>query len=117
VKASFKIVAAGLLAGPIAVMTSAPLAAQVWDDVSAALPDTLCDYCKDFSDAANAGPVRSSYRPGVGYATERQDQAAFLQEQERQKSGLRLVARQVEGTAKPMKTDRGETSPAPPEAK
>jgi hypothetical protein len=117
VKASFKIVAVGLLAWPIAVMTSAPLAAQVWDDMNAALPDTLCDYCKDFTDAANAGPVRSSYRPGVGYATERQDEAAFLQDQERQERGLRLVARQVESTAKQIKAERGETSPASTETK
>jgi hypothetical protein len=100
VKAWFKIVTAGLLAAPIATIAGAPLTAQVWGDVNAALPDTLCDYCKDFTDAANAGPIRSSYRPGVGYATERQDEAAFLEARERQEAGLKLVARQVEGKAK-----------------
>ncbi len=31
-------------------------------------PDSLCDYCKDYTDAAVAtDPVRSTFRPGTGY--------------------------------------------------
>jgi hypothetical protein len=34
-------------------------------------PDKLCDYCKDYTDAATAtDPVRSTFRPGTGYGLE-----------------------------------------------
>lgn len=47
--------------------TSAEASAQ--ETVSVAVPDTLCDYCRDFTDGATAaGNVRTAYRPGVGYA-------------------------------------------------
>jgi hypothetical protein len=49
--------------------TSAEAFAQ--ETVSVAVPDTLCDYCRDFTDGATAtGNVRTAYRPGVGYAGE-----------------------------------------------
>jgi hypothetical protein len=70
-KAWLKIAATVLGAGPIAIFFSISVSAQALSDVTAVLPDTLCDYCKDFTDAAtSAGAVRSAYRPGVGYATE-----------------------------------------------
>jgi hypothetical protein len=70
-RAWLKIAGTILVAGPIAVFFSASATAQALSDVTAVLPDTLCDYCKDFTDAAtSAGAVRSAYRPGVGYATE-----------------------------------------------
>jgi hypothetical protein len=40
-------------------------------DVEAAAVDTLCDYCKDYTDAgASAGNVKSADRPFKGYAAE-----------------------------------------------
>ena len=49
--------------------TRAEVSAQ--ETVSAAVPDTLCDYCRDFSDGGTAaGNVQTAYRPGVGYVDE-----------------------------------------------
>jgi hypothetical protein len=69
---SFKLLAAGLLTIPLALV-EAP--AQTPDTVAAAEP--LCDYCGDYTDAAtSAGSVQSTYRAGIGYATAPSGQAA-----------------------------------------
>jgi hypothetical protein len=34
----------------------------------ASVEDQSCDYCGDFSDRSVAGPIRTSWQPGRGYA-------------------------------------------------
>ena len=47
--------------------------AQGPDLATSGRSDDLCDYCKDFTDAATAiAPIRSAYHPGHGYLTERE---------------------------------------------
>ena len=76
-------------AEPGSAIAQAPVSA------GAAEPDLLCDYCRDFTDAALAtGPVRSAYRPGVGYA-EPTNAMASLQRQEQQEHDLRVVERRL----------------------
>jgi hypothetical protein len=63
------------------------------------VPDTLCGYCKDITDAVtSAGSISSAYRPGIGYAMEPQGSGAFLQPTEQQESGQKLVERLQLGT-------------------
>jgi hypothetical protein len=66
--------------------------AQMREPVTTLQPDDLCDYCKDFTDAAvTGGPVRSAYRPGEGYATEGEHGTASVEPGDRQQSGVRMV--------------------------
>ena len=95
-QAWLKITAMVLLVGPVAVIRDGSATAQAMDDSAAAFPEMLCDYCKDFTDSAsNAGPVRSSYRPGEGYATESPGEGVFFQAPEEQASGVKFVQRQL----------------------
>jgi hypothetical protein len=48
-----------------------PAAAQTADPAKSTPADPICDYCKDYTDNALAdGPVRSAYKPGIGYVAE-----------------------------------------------
>jgi hypothetical protein len=90
----FTIAAANLLAWAAVVLGSVSVRGQTSDALTAIVADTLCDYCKDFTDAAtSAGSISSGYQPGIGYAPEPQGSAAFLQT-ERQESRQKLVERQ-----------------------
>jgi hypothetical protein len=67
-RTSFKIVVASTVAFPL---LGNPLATAQVAGATTVVPDTLCDYCKDYTDEATAaGDVRSTYRPGTGYARE-----------------------------------------------
>jgi hypothetical protein len=71
---ALKFVAASLLALQFAAINFQTAAAQTGE---AAPADSLCDYCKDYTDAAtSAGNTRSAYRPGAGYAAENEIAAA-----------------------------------------
>jgi hypothetical protein len=94
-----KIAAASLLASPIGLLGNPSALAQEPGD---ALPDTLCDYCKDFTDKATAaGPVRSTYRPGAGYPSEPRGEATLARPAERQELGLEIVEGALGATPKP----------------
>jgi hypothetical protein len=96
-----KIAAASLLASPIGLLGNPSAIAQVPGDAFAALPDTLCDYCKDFTDKATAaGPVRSTYRPGAGYASEPRGESTLVRPAERQELGLEIVEGALGATPK-----------------
>jgi hypothetical protein len=65
---ALKFVVASLLALQLTAINFQTATAQT---VEAAAVDTLCDYCKDYTDAgASAGNVKSAYRPFKGYAAE-----------------------------------------------
>ena len=69
-----KFVVASLLAIQFAAINFQTAAAQT---VEAAPPDSLCDYCKDYTDAGtSAGNIRSAYRPATGYSADREAEAA-----------------------------------------
>jgi hypothetical protein len=51
--------------------------------------DSLCDYCKDYTDAAaTADPVRSTFRPGIGYGQEAETERG-REDQQARKDGNR----------------------------
>jgi hypothetical protein len=71
---ALKFVVASLLALQFAAINFQTAAAQT---VEAAPADSLCDYCKDYTDAAtSAGNIRSAYRPVTGYSADREAAAA-----------------------------------------
>jgi hypothetical protein len=71
---ALKFVAASLFALQLAAINFQTATAQT---VEAAAADTLCDYCKDYTDAgASAGYVKSAYRPVTGYAAESENTAS-----------------------------------------
>ena len=82
-----------LLAKPSFVLTLTNMAlhaAVAWAEEAPGTPDGLCDYCKDYSDAAtSAGEVRSRYRPGTGYAVEPESQAVAMRKQKETGFGSR----------------------------
>jgi len=83
--AALKYVAASLLALQFAAINFHTATAQT---VEAAAVDTLCDYCKDYTDAAtSAGQTRSAYRPGAGYAAE--NEIAAVRERQLEVAKLR----------------------------
>ena len=81
---ALKFVVASLLALQLAAINFQTATAQT---VEAAAADTLCDYCKDYSDAS-AGNVKSAYRPVTGYAAESENTAS--QEQKLDVAKLRM---------------------------
>ena len=90
--------AASLLASLTGNLTAM---AQVPDAASAALPDSLCDYCKDFTDQATAAaPVRSTYLPGRGYISQPQSQLGSVRPVERQELEPRLIEDALGATPK-----------------
>jgi hypothetical protein len=94
----FKFAFTALVLSPLAVVGNAT--AQTLGSPVSVQPDVLCDYCKDFTDAATAvGPVRSAYRPGTGYAEEQEKNVAPIQSHVQQVPELRVV--QDHSTTKP----------------
>jgi hypothetical protein len=66
----FKITAIVLVAAPITGANCGSIDIR-WDDVGTS-SDLLCDYCKDFTDAAVASePVNTAYQVGIGYSQEK----------------------------------------------
>jgi hypothetical protein len=71
---ALKFVVASLLALQFAAINFQIATAQT---VEAAPPDSLCDYCKDYTDAGtSAGIIRSAYRPVTGYSADVEAAAA-----------------------------------------
>jgi hypothetical protein len=92
---ALKFVVASLLALQLAAINFQTATAQT---AEAAAADTLCDFCKDYTDAgASAGNVKSAYRPDTGYAAESENTAS--QEQKLDVAKLRPQP----DTAKPYK--------------
>ena len=64
-------VAPVVFTGCIAMVAPGPLAAE-----GVTLPEMVtvfCDYCADYTDAAvAAGPIRTAYQVGIGYAQAKQ---------------------------------------------
>ena len=74
---ALKFVVASLLALQFAAINFQTATAQT---VEATPADSLCDYCKDYTDAGtSAGNIRSAYRPVTGYAIESAAAAAAEQ--------------------------------------
>jgi hypothetical protein len=95
----FRIAAGTILGWAVTVLGPVSAGGQASDAVTAIVPDTLCGYCKDITDAVtSAGSISSAYRPGIGYAMEPQGSGAFLQPTEQQESGQKLVERLQLGT-------------------
>ena len=95
-----RIAVAALIAWPFACLSNTSVTAQVADALTV-VPDTLCDYCKDFTDPATAtGAVRSAYRPGLGYAAEPESTAASVPPVEKKGDGLQVVECQSGARAK-----------------
>jgi hypothetical protein len=83
---ALKFVAASLLALQLTAISFQTAMAQT---VEAAPTDSLCDYCKDYTDAAAAtGNIRSAYRPISGYPAE--GEAAMAVEQRLDVAKLRM---------------------------
>ena len=65
-----RLIAAALLAAPLALLGLEGAAAQTADPQAAASVDPFCDYCMDYTDAATgAGTQASAYRPLAGYSS------------------------------------------------
>jgi hypothetical protein len=91
----FKIAAVGLPASALAILGNGSVTAQV-AGAATVVPDTLCDSCKDFTDAApTTDCVRSAYRPGIGYATEPEHNVAFLLPPDKDEADLKLVEKKL----------------------
>ena len=71
----FTIATIALVAAPITGANCGSIDIR-WDDVGTS-SDPLCDYCKDFTDAAVAlEPVNTAYQVGTGYSQEKQATAS-----------------------------------------
>jgi hypothetical protein len=74
-----------------------PLATAQVAGATTVMPDALCDYCKDYTDNATAaGPVRSAYRPGVGYAPDLNPSLASVHGAKKHEPGLKTVTTPLE---------------------
>jgi hypothetical protein len=83
---ALKFVVASLLALQFAAINFQTATAQT---IEATPADSLCDYCKDFTDAGtSAGDIRSAYRPVTGYAIE--SETAATNEQKLDLAKLRM---------------------------
>lgn len=88
-KTTLKIAAAALLTLAVVVLLVGTTAAQTAKPEASM--DAFCDYCKDYTDAATAAETPlTAYRPGVGYAAEK-DQAAAEQSRLQELARLRAL--------------------------
>jgi len=89
---ALKFVATPLLILMFAAVNPASSLAQSADTQAA--PDHLCDYCKDYTDAAtSAGEVRSRYRPGTGYPAEPDSEMVAAMQRQRKETGFSTPSR------------------------
>jgi hypothetical protein len=100
-KPCLKLIVIALLSGPFVAFEVSAVAGQTVSPEPSAGVDALCDYCKDYTDAAAAaGSQRSAYRPGTGYAAEPENEvaAAELRRQEVAKLRIRQSPPTTEGS-------------------
>ena len=94
-----RLIAAALLAAPLALLGLEGAAAQTANTQAAASIDPFCDYCKDYTDAATgAGSQASAYRPLAGYAAEAAKQADAEKMREQEMTAMRARGPKSTGT-------------------